>query len=253
MGDPVALAGALIRLGSTLRWQGKFTESCPPVEEGLAIYSNRGFHDEPDAIISLATSKIDLGQYGDANALLQQGLDLAQEMNQPWTVGRALFGLGRLALVKKEFVEAQHRLEKCVTLWRAMGQQSNLGWPLGLLAGAARGLGQPCRGRQYLCQALHMAVGLRDALTTGIMLPFAALLLTDRGTVERSIEIYALTTCYYPGVAKSRAWRDIAGDEIAALAESLPPDVVAAAQERGQASDLWETVEELLVELESEE
>jgi hypothetical protein len=38
--------------------------------------------------------------------------------------------------------------------------------------------------------------------------------------------------------------------EIAAVAATLPPDVVAAAQVRGKARDLWETAEELLVEFE---
>ena len=36
---------------------------------------------------------------------------------------------------------------------------------------------------------------------------------------------------------------------IAAVAETLPPDVVAAAQERGRVRDLDATVAELLVEL----
>jgi hypothetical protein len=50
-------------------------------------------------------------------------------------------------------------------------------------------------------------------------------------------------------VANSRWFADIAGNEIAAAAESLPPEVVARAQERGRARDLWATVEALLDEL----
>jgi hypothetical protein len=38
--------------------------------------------------------------------------------------------------------------------------------------------------------------------------------------------------------------------QIAAVAETLPPEVAAAAQERGRARDLWQTAEELLKELE---
>jgi hypothetical protein len=50
-------------------------------------------------------------------------------------------------------------------------------------------------------------------------------------------------------VAKSRWFEDVVGRQIAAVAATLPPDVVAAAQERGRARDLEATVAELLVEL----
>jgi hypothetical protein len=76
-----------------------------------------------------------------------------------------------------------------------------------------------------------------------------ALLLADLGKGERAVEIYALAS-RYGFVANSHLWEDIAGHEIAALAATLPQEVVAAAQERGRARDLDTTVQELLVELE---
>ena len=54
----------------------------------------------------------------------------------------------------------------------------------------------------------------------------------------------------YPFVGRSRWFGDVVGKQIAAAAEGLPPEVVAAAQEWGQARDLWETARELLEELE---
>jgi hypothetical protein len=66
--------------------------------------------------------------------------------------------------------------------------------------------------------------------------------------VERALDIYALAS-RYPFVAHSRWFEDVAGKHIAAAAATLPPDVVAAAQERGRARDLWATAEELLAEL----
>jgi hypothetical protein len=62
------------------------------------------------------------------------------------------------------------------------------------------------------------------------------------------VELYALVS-RYSVVRNSRLSEDIAGKHIAALAASLPPEVVAAAQERGQARDLEATVAELLTEL----
>jgi hypothetical protein len=50
-------------------------------------------------------------------------------------------------------------------------------------------------------------------------------------------------------VANSRWFEDVVGQHIAAIAATLPPDVVTAAQGRGKARDLWATAEELLTEL----
>ena len=79
-------------------------------------------------------------------------------------------------------------------------------------------------------------------------LPAMALVLADRGEIERAVELYALAS-RYPMVANSRWYEDVAGQHIAAVAATLPPDVVAAAQERGRARDLKATIAELLVEL----
>jgi hypothetical protein len=49
-----------------------------------------------------------------------------------------------------------------------------------------------------------------------------------------------------PFVANSHWFEDVAGRHVAAV---LPPDVVAAAQERGWARDLDATLAELLIEL----
>lgn len=49
-------------------------------------------------------------------------------------------------------------------------------------------------------------------------------------------------------MANSRWYEDIAGQELSAAAESLPPEVVSAAQIRGRERDIWETAAELLAE-----
>lgn len=58
------------------------------------------------------------------------------------------------------------------------------------------------------------------------------------------MELYALA-CTYPYVANSCWYEDVVGCELAEAAAGLPPDVVAAARARGQALDLWTTVEGL--------
>jgi hypothetical protein len=49
-------------------------------------------------------------------------------------------------------------------------------------------------------------------------------------------------------VRNSPWYEEVAGRHIASLAAGLPGEVVAAAQERGRAQDLWATLEELVAE-----
>ena len=81
-----------------------------------------------------------------------------------------------------------------------------------------------------------------------VILPAKSLILADQGDPERGVELYALAS-RYPYVANSRWFEDVVGKHIASAAASLPPDVVAAAQKRARARDLWATAEELLDEL----
>ena len=70
----------------------------------------------------------------------------------------------------------------------------------------------------------------------------------DPGLKERAVELYALAS-HHPFVAKAQLFEDIAGKYIVVATETLPPDVIAAAQERGLELDWWETAEALLNEL----
>ena len=104
--------------------------------------------------------------------------------------------------------------------------------------------------REYLFpksiqEALQMACAFHPLM---FAIPATALLLADQGEIEQAVELYALAS-RYPFVANSRWFEAVFGRHIVAVADTLPPEVVAAAEERGRARDLGETVKELLVEL----
>jgi len=78
-------------------------------------------------------------------------------------------------------------------------------------------------------------------------MPAIALLLVEQGKNEQAVEYYSLAP-RYPFVGNSRWFEDIAGRHIAAVAATLPLEVVVTAQERGRARDLEAAVAELLVD-----
>jgi hypothetical protein len=75
-----------------------------------------------------------------------------------------------------------------------------------------------------------------------------ALLRADQGEAEQAVELHALGS-RYPEVANGRYFQDVFGERIAAVAATLPPDVVAAAEVRGRARDLDATIAELIAEM----
>ncbi|TFG65912.1 MAG: hypothetical protein E4H27_10370 [Anaerolineales bacterium] len=79
-------------------------------------------------------------------------------------------------------------------------------------------------------------------------LPGLAYLLVKLGHVEWAVAVYSLAS-QQAFIANSRWFYDIAGKHIEKAAESLPTDVVEAAKACGRELDIWETAENLLVEL----
>ena len=79
-------------------------------------------------------------------------------------------------------------------------------------------------------------------------LTVSSLLVADQGEAERAVELYALAS-RYAHVANSRWFEDVVGKHVSAIAATLPPEAVAAAQERGRVRDVWATAEEMLAEL----
>jgi tetratricopeptide (TPR) repeat protein len=189
-----------------------------------------------------------MGRYREAYAHFQQALPLARQVDNSWAIAMALQGLGLVALVRAEHTEAQGFLVESASMLRDRRQHDCEGWVLAALGVAARGLGQLTQAQECLRRSLQISTGIRVVITSLYALPVAALLLADRGQVQRAIEVYALAS-RYTFVARSCWFEDIAGSHITAAAGALPPEVVAAARQRGLTRDLWATVGQLLDEL----
>jgi hypothetical protein len=153
-----------------------------------------------------------------------------------------------LALAESNFVEGQALLDKSIAIYRET--RSNLiGFWLGDLALADYHLNQLSSMRDHLSEMLGKAKTNENVLSAVSALPGIALLLAASGNVVRAIEVWELAQ-RIPLIANSRYYEDLAWREVAAAADSLPPEIVAAARERGRALDLWATAADLLAFLE---
>ena len=232
-------------LGITLGGGGRLLECLEFLEESLTLYRNLGFHSYiAEVQMPLGRFKIHCGQYDAARPLLQKSLSLAQKSNNI-ILADTYWTMSMLTLAEEDFQKADSLCQKGIELYRQIKHTALLGCCLAIQGLAARSLDQLYQAAAYLTEALQCGLETGSTFTIWHTLPAIALLLVDQGDFERAIELYALAT-RYPLVRNSRWFEDVAGRHIAAAAKALPPEVVAAAQVRGQARDLWQTVEEIL-------
>ena len=248
MGDHLRTMRSADGLGETLNDAGKFAESHCLVQEILSTFhtleDQRALGDLKD---TLGRALLHLGRYEEASTYFRQSLTHYQEAYIP-RLDIPLSALGEVALTHEAYNEAQRLLQESIASLRQRGGGIWLSWLLIVLGYAEWGLGNNFLAQQHLAEGVGIALKQETIAKLRYALPLAALLLADQGQKERAIELYALAL-QSPFVANSRWHEAVAGRHIAAAAECLPPEVVAAAEARGRARDLWATAEELLEEL----
>lgn len=250
IGDMAGVVRGWFELARLYFWIGEFARSCELTEEASRIFNDLGILDQYIfASLSFGQGLSHLGKYSQAITTEISGIPLAQELGACREIGMAYVILGMAYLGQGDFVQAEEWARKGIQQYRDLHQREELTLALALLIYAQRRLGYSRQTRIYLWEILQLGLDTGGLSPILYALVAEALLLVDRGEVERGIEIYALAE-RYPFVEKSRWFEDIAGRELSAAAESLPPTVVAAARERGRGRDVWESAAELLGELE---
>ena len=251
LGNQIDMAHGLRRLGYAFAASGKFDQAVTAYQEARVIYNDQGFLSYAifAHILGCAT-KMHLGRYDEAYSELEPDLSLAKHIDDQWLIGDSSWLLlGDLKLAEGAYIEAQRLLQQSVeTFEAAIG--SLFADVLTSLACIALHRDKVKAAQDHLIEALRELANhrpdfrLRFRVISGV-----ALLLARRGEKERSIELYALVA-QDPFVANSRWYEDVFGRHIAVIAETLPPKVVAAAENRGRTRDMEATVAELLTEIE---
>jgi predicted ATPase/DNA-binding SARP family transcriptional activator len=249
LGDRPSLCRRKGHLAMTLLLQGKFGEAFQLAGESLAICQDLGirFH-ESWIRRTLGETLLHNGQYQHTKQEAARALAVDAELRLNKD-GRLFNLLGDLALVESAYGEAQKAFRESVQSSREQGINYRVGLALGGLGYTACHLDQWPQARQHLAEALDSALALKAYMSAVYALPGVALLLAASGDAARAVEIWALAK-RHPFVANSKWFEDVVGRELEDLAATLPPELAKAARERGQALDLWETVEALLGELE---
>jgi DNA-binding SARP family transcriptional activator/predicted ATPase len=248
IGDLAGVVRGWFELARYSFWVGEFARSCELTEKASHVFNDLGILDQYTfASIGLGLGLSHAGEYAQANAVALNGLPLAQKLDARREVGLAYVIAGMACLGQGYLEQARDWANRCVNQYQDIQEREELTLGLAILAYAQRGLGHAQQAQAYLAEILELGVVIGGVYPIMYALVAAALMLVDRGEVERGLEIYALAE-RYPFVAKSRWFEDIAGRELSAVAASLPSTVVTEAQKRGRGRDLWNTATELLEE-----
>ncbi|GIK41994.1 MAG: hypothetical protein BroJett011_58270 [Chloroflexota bacterium] len=259
IGDQRLIAYSLDKLAFMTFCLGEYLEAEQYYQESLAIFKE--IDDRYGLALALgAPAWIALGLGGDrlalAKPLAEKSLAIWREVGDRLRTVVRLQQLGQVAIALEEYAEAQQYYREAWVISREIGQAGL--WGLGGLGEAACGLGDLPAARQYLLETLRTALTREkehDRTFLYTLLRWAILLAKESALLEgkpdctakkvRAGELLALVR-HHP--ASWQVFRDRAGRLLAELEAELPPEVVAAAQERGKSRPLAEVVAEIVGE-----
>ena len=244
------LTDTLTQFGAVLFYLGRFSEACSILEEDVSLAADLG--KQGSVILAnffLGTTYLYFGRYKQARNRLQSALNQAREIGYHHQVGEILYNLGTLNSVEGSYTKALPALEESLAIHKQRENQHGQCFSLIWLGYAKYALGDKIQAGQHLVKALQIGTKISSYPTLWLPLPLAALLCADQGELEQTVELYSLFLAFcLDDWASSIYFEDLAGRKIAVLATTLPPEVVAAAEERGRQRDLWETAEKLLAQ-----
>jgi predicted ATPase len=287
LGDPRGLALAVHGLAWSSAHEGEYSDAKQEFEQSLALFRQAGDLEGIQASLhGLGYICWILGEYERGRKLHLEMLRLCRETGSQGGIARALGDLGIDAYALRQYEKAHELFGQSLAIYRdighAMGMHDELGdlaeaanalgnyaqaedyvreafrvlpkgetdidrgsWEYRNLGNAACGLGNYEDARKYLRRSLELAVSARTPSRHLLALVGVARVLAREGDKERALELLALVTHH------RFSWqmaKDQAALLITELEAELPPEVVAAAWERGQARDLDAIVTELLDE-----
>jgi predicted ATPase/DNA-binding SARP family transcriptional activator/tetratricopeptide (TPR) repeat protein len=246
LGERSSLTYALAYLSYTLFWQGKFEEGKQCAEESLALCLEDSRNDVEGFVrLAIGMALLLMGQYERAGRELRRALARVREANTRGEEASVHWALSCVALVESDYAGARAALDESFRLYSEVDDQyrglaiSGLGY----VACLQNNLPQ---SRLQFGEALAYALRLRDYVFLIVTLPGVALYLARTGDAEQALAVWARAQ-REPFVANSQWFTDVVGQRMATVAETLPGAVVAAARAQGEARNLWETVEELIL------
>lgn len=261
IGDPSLIAFGQGDLGACFWHLGEFEAAEALLENAIQV------HQEQEHIgafflraIELCFVKLELGAYNQAYDLAQSAMAWSggrifplpgwaiSRDSEPRRIGITLTVQGMASLSLGNLAEAELLLRRSSKILLDIHPITYTTFHHPALGIVSLSLNQPDRAKVHIRDGLKIGLQIGSAMVHLYSLGAAALYLAGQGDLERGVEIYALAR-RYPWIAKSKWHQEFIEAPLSAMTASLSPEIITAAQVRGQERDLEATVQELFAQL----
>ncbi|MFZ0545875.1 MAG: LuxR C-terminal-related transcriptional regulator [Candidatus Promineifilaceae bacterium] len=242
-------ATTITQLSVTYIYCGRYEQALESAENSARKHKELGKKGrQAQSLEQLCWAATHLGQYDRVINQFPAVLELTYQVNQPMTTAMTQYAAGCAWLGLDNPERARELLQASATTLREINSLDYLILALSSLGCAAVKENNLAQAKAILLEAFTIKFEGNMTVEKSVLCATAGLFLASVGKVERAIEVYALA-CLHLYVANSRWFEDIIGRQIFDAANALPPEIIAAAQQRGRSLDLWQTADSLLQEL----
>jgi predicted ATPase len=234
------------QMGLMLLWNGRFAEGRAQIEQCLPLLREPGDRYLCGYVtMCLGLAELNLCDNAPARRHLTEGLQQARQGGYRRDIGFAALGLGMLALAEGDLPAAGAFLQESLAAYPQEQLPDEYGAALGIQALVCRAAGEPAGAWAALEQGLQIVKRMHGLYAAGTCALAAAMLLAERGQARRAVELAHLAF-RQPLFGNSSWYRQVIGDPLARLENSLPPEEAEATRQRAAAGDLLQALDALL-------
>jgi DNA-binding SARP family transcriptional activator/predicted ATPase len=230
-------------LGYLLLVQGKFAECYTVKQRELLVVQDIG-----DPLqIGIVNAEIGevlyhQGKYMEAEVEIRKGMELIKDQNESEYIFR-LWYLGNVLLAQGKFEQARQAYKTSYRFFQSLDEK---GWMFTSLTGLSRtdfALGDRSSAWLHARQAIQLYSEIQlFSFFAYLTLANIALLLVDRGEIQKGLEIYYFTT-HQGYLAQSRWFADLFGKFFEDATARLPVEEQDIVKKNGLGMDFLETME----------
>ncbi len=248
------LALGLAELAMAAYYEGSFAKQHQYLLESLALFQDqKNVSMLPLTYFRLCLGNAALGQFESATINAQRGLNLARETGNQFQTALLLKGEAIVALATGYYDSGKQILEESLTNFADGIHQADRNSAVALLGFAEYHIGNPTPAKRCFCEALKTAIALNDPISLILTYSISAVVLSDEGELEKAIILWEMVKRLSWPFQKSAWNRNLFGDRLNAVQESLTAEQIETIEAHVQRNSLWDEAANLLAHIEAKE
>lgn len=247
--EPTLVACTLSSKGMVTYYLGEIEDVYSYFMHSLTIYEELGDrHTLPNAHLLLCEALLHLNRIDESQVHIQKALALVQRSGDYFYQGWLLLMTGMVSIFTSKYVDAEKQLYESIELFLQSGQSRRISENWSFLAVVAIEMNDTQCAQCFLRNALVLLKDERYLPPLLFALEATAFYLSRQEMQVEAVELSALLARY--DLLKNSVWVDtVMRQPVRLAAATLPPAVVASAQDRGRSFNLWATAMRLLEQL----